>query len=127
MGRQRAKLAEVVGRGNESLAEVVLVNRLWQHHFGKGLVASSHDFGKFGTLPTHPELLDWLAGEFVRGGWKIKRMHKLLLLSNAYRMSAQASAAGLRVDPANTLLWRFSMRRLTAEEVRDAMLAVSGR
>ncbi|MBI1917284.1 MAG: PSD1 domain-containing protein [Planctomycetes bacterium] len=125
-GRRRV-LADWIASPDNRLTARVLVNRLWQHHFGKGLVASSNDFGKFGTLPTHPELLDWLAGEFVRGGWQIKRMHKLLLLSSAYRMSSRASPAGLKVDPGNTLLWRFSMRRLTAEEVRDAMLAISGR
>jgi hypothetical protein len=78
-------------------------------------------------LPTHPELLDWLADEFVRGGWRLKRFHKLLLMSNTYRMSSRAHAEGLRQDPGNNLFWRFNMRRLNAEEVRDSILAVSGR
>jgi hypothetical protein len=105
----------------------VLVNRLWQHHFGRGLVRTPNDFGKFGELPTHPELLDWLAGEFVRGGWRIKRMHRLMMLSSTYRMSARTDAQALRQDPANQLFWRFNLRRLSAEEVRDSVLAVSGR
>ncbi|HKB42359.1 MAG TPA: DUF1549 domain-containing protein [Gemmataceae bacterium] len=125
-GRRRV-LADWIASPDNPLTARVLVNRLWQHHFGRGIVASSNDFGKFGVLPTHPELLDWLADEFVKGGWRLKWMHRLLLLSSAYRMSTQASAAGLKADPANALLWRFNMRRLTAEEVRDSMLTVSGR
>jgi hypothetical protein len=104
-----------------------MANRLWQHHFGKGIVASSNDFGKFGTPPTHPELLDYLANELVAGGWKLKRMHKLLMLSNTYQMSSTGSEDGLKADPDNNLYWRFGMRRLTAEEVRDTVLAVSGK
>jgi len=105
----------------------VMANRLWQHHFGRGIVPTPNDFGKLGEPPTHPELLDWLASEFMAGGWKMKRMHKLLMTSSTYRMSSKGNAQGLRLDPANTLFWRFNMRRLTAEEVRDAMLAVSGK
>jgi hypothetical protein len=103
-----------------------LVNRLWQYHFGRGLVPSSNDFGKLGEPVTHPELLDWLASEFVAGGWKIKRMHRLILTSNAYRMSSKGDAKALARDPSNEWFWRFPMRRLSAEEVRDSMLAVSG-
>jgi hypothetical protein len=105
----------------------VLANRLWQYHFGRGIVPTPNDFGKLGEPPTHPELLDWLASELIAGGWKLKRMHKLILTSSAYRMSSKGDEKALRVDPANTLFWRFNMRRLTAEEVRDSMLAVSGR
>lgn len=104
----------------------VLANRLWQYHFGRGLVGSSNDFGKLGELPTHPELLDWLATELVRGRWHLKPVHKLLMLSNTYRLSSQATEAGLKLDPANTLRWRFDMRRLSAEEVRDSILAADG-
>src|SRR5207237_715364 len=86
-----------------------------------------NDFGKFGEPPTHPELLDWLADEFVQGDWTVKRMHKLLMLSSTYRMSAKASPEGLKLDPANALYSCFNMRRLTAEEVRDSILAVSGK
>jgi hypothetical protein len=105
----------------------VMVNRLWQHHFGRGIVPTPNDFGKLGDPPAHPELLDWLASEFVAGGWKIKPIQRLILTSSAYRMSSKANDRALRIDPANTLLWRFNMRRQTAEEVRDSMLAVSGR
>jgi hypothetical protein len=90
-------------------------------------VATPNDFGKFGTGPTHPELLDWLASELVAGGWRIKRMHRLILLSSAYRMSSRGSDDGLRIDPGNSLFWRFNMRRLSAEEIRDSILAVSGK
>lgn len=124
---RRIALANWIASPENPLSARVMVNRIWQHHFGRGIVASTNDFGKFGTPPTHPELLDWLADEFVRGGWRIKRLHKLIMMSNTYRMSAQASEAGLRLDPANASYWRFAMRRLTAEEVRDSMLAVAGR
>src|SRR5437763_11293090 len=87
-GRRRV-LADWIASADNPLAARVLVNRLWQHHFGRGIVASANDFGKFGVLPTHPELLDWLAGDFVANGWTVKRMHKLLMLSNTYRMSSQ--------------------------------------
>lgn len=124
---RRLVLANWMASKENPLTARVFVNRLWQHHFGQGIVPSTNDFGKFGTPPTHPELLDWLASEFVEGGWKIKRMHKLLLLSNAYRMSSRGNEQALKIDPANQLYWRFPMRRLTAEEVRDSLLAVSGR
>ena len=125
-GRRSVLAAWIASKDNPATARV-MANRLWQHHFGRGIVASTNDFGKFGTPPTHPELLDWLAGELVRGDWKLKRMHKLLMMSSAYRMSPQASPAGLKADPDNGLFWHFNMRRLTAEEVRDSILAVSGR
>ena len=104
----------------------VIVNRIWQHHFGRGIVPTTNDFGKFGEKPTHPELLDWLASEFMESGWRFKQMHKLILMSNAYQMSSTATAKELSDDPGNSLFWRFNMRRLLAEEVRDSMLAVSG-
>jgi hypothetical protein len=104
-----------------------MANRLWQFHFGRGIVPTPNDFGNLGEAPTHPELLDWLAGEFVRAGWKLKTMHRLIMLSNAYRMSSAATPAGLDKDPGNRLFWRFNMRRLAAEEVRDSILAVSGK
>jgi hypothetical protein len=125
-GRRRA-LAEWLTSGATPLPARVLANRLWQYHFGRGIVPTSNDFGRLGELPTHPELLDWLADDLVQGGWKLKRMHKLLLLSNTYQMSTQVNAAGLRADPANMLFWHFHPRRLAAEEVRDSILAVSGR
>jgi len=123
---RRTVLANWIASKQNPLTARVFVNRLWQHHFGRGIVTSSNDFGKFGTLPTHPELLDWLAADFTAGGWKVKRMHKLILLSSAYQMSSRGNEAGWKTDPENTLFWRFNPRRLTAEEVRDSILAVSG-
>lgn len=124
-GKRRA-LAEWLTSSENPLTSRVMVNRIWQFHFGRGIVPTPNDFGKLGEPPTHPELLEWLAGQFVRRGWRIKDMHRLLMLSSAYRMSSQASAVGLERDPGNMLFWRFNMRRLAAEEVRDSILAVSG-
>ncbi len=124
-GRRRV-LADWIASPENPVTARVFVNRLWQHHFGRGIVASTNDFGKFGTPPTHPELLDWLASEFVRTGWKIKPMHKLIMMSNAYQMSAKATNEGLVEDPSNSLFWRFDIRRLTAEEIRDSFLTISG-
>jgi hypothetical protein len=105
----------------------VIVNRIWQHHFGRGIVATSSNFGLRGEPPTHPELLDWLAGRFVAEGWSIKAIHRAILLSNTYQLGCQLDAANAAIDPDNRWLWRFSRRRLDAESIRDAMLAVSGR
>ncbi len=124
-GKRRA-LAEWLTARDNPVTPRVMVNRLWQFHFGRGIVPTPNDFGKLGESPTHPELLDWLAGEFVRGGWRMKRIHRLIMLSNAYQMSSTATPAGLERDPANRLFWRFNMRRLAAEEVRDSILAASG-
>ncbi len=104
----------------------VIVNRLWQHHFGQGIVATENDFGVQGQRPTHAELLDWLAGELIRGGWKLKSMHKLLMTSRVYTQSAAFDEADAKIDPENTYLWRWQPRRLEAEIVRDNMLSVSG-
>jgi hypothetical protein len=104
----------------------VLVNRVWHHHFGRGLVATPGDFGRLGERPSHPELLDWLAGEFMDGGWRMKRLHKVILLSTAYRQSS-VNAVAKTADPENRLLARFPMQRLDAETVRDAILAATGR
>jgi hypothetical protein len=104
----------------------VMVNRLWLHHFGKGLVRTPNDFGVQGEPPTHPELLDFLAAELIRGGWKLKPIHKLIMTSAAYMQSGAARADGMKADPQNTLWWRVPPRRLEAESIRDALLAVSG-
>ncbi len=104
----------------------VMANRLWQYHFGRGIVPTPNDFGKLGEPATHPELLDWLACELVQSGWRIKPMHRMIVLSSAYRMSSRARPEELAADPSNQWFWRFPMRRLTAEEVRDAILSVSG-
>ena len=103
-----------------------IANRLWQFHFGRGITPSSNDFGRQGELPTHPDLLDWLACEVRARGWRLKAMHKLLLLSNTYRMASLDNDKGLALDPENNLYWRFDMRRLTAEEIRDSILSVRG-
>ncbi len=124
-GKRRAFAEWLTDRRNPMTARV-LSNRLWQYHFGRGIVPSTNDFGQLGEPSTHPELLDWLAAELMDGGWKIKRMHRLIMLSSAYRTSSNGSPEALARDPANQLFWRFPMRRLTAEEVRDSILTASG-
>jgi hypothetical protein len=127
--KPRTALAKRIASPDNPLTARVMVNRLWQYHFGLGLVETSNDFGVNGSPPSHPELLDWLANEFVRGGWRIKPLHRLIVSSNTYRQSARHPDSRLaRVkDKRNRLLWHFARRRLAAEEVRDAMLAVAGR
>jgi hypothetical protein len=122
----RLELADWIASKDNPLFARVMVNRIWLHHFGKGLVKTPNDFGTRGTPPTHPELLDWLAAEFVRGGWSVKALHKLILLSATYQQSAAARPDALKADPNNDLYWRFDRRRLTAEELRDSLLSVSG-
>src|SRR5262249_29580127 len=104
----------------------VLVNRLWLHHFGEGIVLTPDNFGHAGARPSHPELLDWLACEFVHRGWSIKGMHRLILTSSAYRPTSARHAPGQRLDPENRLLWRQRLRRLEAEALRDAILGTAG-
>ena len=123
-GKRRALADWLTDRRNPRTARV-MANRLWQYHFGRGIVPTPNDFGKLGEPATHPELLDWLAAELMEGGWRLKPMHRLIVLSSAYRMSSRATRE-LAADPANRWFWRFPMRRLTAEEVRDSILAVSG-
>ncbi len=125
-GRRRV-FAEWATSPRNLLTARVIVNRVWQHHFGRGLVRSSSNFGGLGTPPTHPELLDFLALWLIDHNWQLKPLHRLIMTSNAYQMSSQAEERALAMDPANDLLWRFDMRRLGAEEVRDAALATSGR
>jgi hypothetical protein len=104
----------------------VTVNRVWQQHFGAGICATPDNLGYSGSPPSHPELLDYLAGEFVRGGWLMKPLHRMIVLSRAYRQSSSPREDGLKLDPDNRLLWRFPLRRLDAESVRDAALSLSG-
>jgi len=111
--------------GAGHLVARVMVNRLWQHHFGKGLVRTPNDFGTQGEPPTHPELLDWLAGELIRSGWKLKAIHKLLVTSAVYMQGGEVMEPGNKTDPQNRLWWRMPSRRLEAEIIRDALLAVS--
>ena len=122
----RLQLAERVVSASNPFFARVMVNRLWQHHFGRGIVATPDNFGLTGEPPTHLELLDWLAAEFRSSGYSIKHMHRLMLLTRAYRMSSAASAEALEQDPANKLLSHMPVRRLEAEEVRDAILATAG-
>ncbi|MEY2881838.1 MAG: hypothetical protein RLZZ15_4218, partial [Verrucomicrobiota bacterium] len=125
---RRTALAAWITRPDNPLATRTIVNRVWQYHFGRGLAPTPNDLGKLGGLPTHPELLDWLARRFVASGWSFKSLHRDILLSATYRQTARApaSATAALVDPANNFLWRFSPRRLDAEQARDAMLAASG-
>ncbi len=123
---RRTALAGWIASPANPLTARVMANRVWQHHFGRGLVRSSNNFGNLGNPPTHPELLDWLAAELIDNGWRLKSLHRRIVHSNAYRMSSAASEAGLAKDPENDLFWRFDMRRLSAEEIRDSMLAVTG-
>jgi hypothetical protein len=124
----RVALADWIASEDNPLAARVMVNRLWQKHFGQGIVATPSDFGRNGSRPSHPELLDWLATEFVREGWSMKAMHRLMLTSAAYRQDSRVdSAAAREADPANRLLWRMNRRRLEGEIMRDAVLAISGR
>jgi mono/diheme cytochrome c family protein len=124
----RTELAKWIADKDNPLTARVFVNRLWQEYFGRGIVRSSDNFGRAGTPPTHPELLAWLARDFVDGGWRIKRLHKQILLSRTYRMSSAAGNQKARaIDADNDLFWRQNLRRLDAEALRDSMLAVSGR
>lgn len=125
-GRRLAYARNLVS-GKHPLTARVLMNRVWMLHFGKGIVATAGDFGFLGERPTHPELLDWLADEFMSGGWKLKRMHKLIMLSTAYRQTSQRNSSADTADPDNRLLARMNVRRLEAEALRDTILAVNGK
>jgi hypothetical protein len=124
---RREALAGWIADPRNPLTARVMVNRIWQGHFGAGLVQTPSDFGNNGQMPTHPALLDWLAQEFVRAGWSVKHMHRLIMLSETYRQSSAIDAQAARLDADARLLWRFPSRRLDAETIRDAMLAVSGK
>jgi hypothetical protein len=126
-GSRRLALADWLVHPKSVLAWRSIVNRVWQSHFGRGLVDTPNDFGKNGSRPTHPELLDWLAVEFRDGGQSLKKLHRLILLSNAYRQSSAHDAARAKVDADNRYLWRMNRQRLDAESIRDGVLAVSGK
>jgi hypothetical protein len=125
-GSGRLALAGWVGDPRNPLTARVMVNRIWAGHFGTGLVATPNDFGTRGTAPTHPELLDWLAARFMKDGWSIKGLHRLIVLSETYQRSAAVDEVDRKADPGDSYLWRFPRRRLSAEEIRDAMLSTSG-
>lgn len=125
-GSGREHLAEWIASADNPLTARVLVNRVWQHHFGRGLVGTPDNFGRLGEAPTHPELLDFLASRFIESGWSIKELHRLMLVSSTYRQSSLPAAEALEIDPENMLLHHIPARRLEAECIRDAMLAVAG-
>lgn len=124
---QRLAFAKWLTQPNHPLTARVLVNRVWKHHFGEGLVRTLDNFGRAGERPSHPELLDWLSQEFVRGGWSIKALHRRILTSATYRQVSAVTAQQLQLDPENRLLSRYAARRLDAEALRDSLLALAGR
>ena len=124
--QRRVRLADWIASPQNPLTARVLVNRLWHYTFGNGIVDTPSDFGANGSRPTHPELLDWLADEFVKGGWSIKHIQRLILMSATFRQSSAPRADAAAVDADGRLLWRYTPRRLEAEAIRDSMLAVSG-
>jgi hypothetical protein len=124
---RRLKLAHWIASPHNPLTSRVLVNRLWQHHFGTGIVATPSDFGFMGGRPTHPKLLDWLARELIHGGWRLKPLHKRIMLSATYRQASDFRSAAAEVDAASRFLWRYPPRRLQAEEIRDTILSIAGK
>jgi hypothetical protein len=125
-GSGRLDLAKAIADPSNPLTARVLVNRIWAHHFGKPLVGTPSDFGTRSDPPTHPELLDYLADRFVKDGWSVKKLHRLILLSDTYRQRSDDRPECDKVDPENRLVWRFNRQRLDLEALRDGMLAVSG-
>ncbi|MFL2938372.1 MAG: PSD1 and planctomycete cytochrome C domain-containing protein [Opitutales bacterium] len=123
---RRTALAKWIGSKDNPISARVMVNRIWQYHFGRGIVRSSSDFGYQGDIPTHPRLLDWLAIQFMESGWDIKAMHRLIMSSDAYKRSSKPNDLALAQDPLNQSFWRYDMRRLTSEEVRDSVLNACG-
>jgi len=123
---RRTALANWLGSPNNPLTARVMVNRLWHYHFGRGIVGTPSDFGEMRDRETHRELLDWMAAAFVEQGWSIKKMHRLIMLSNTYQQSSAFNEVASKIDPDDNLLWRFRRQRLSGEEIRDAILAVSG-
>ncbi|MDA1051074.1 MAG: DUF1553 domain-containing protein [Planctomycetota bacterium] len=123
---RRVAFANWIANAQNPLTARVIVNRIWQHHFGTGIVDTPSDFGANGTSPSHPELLDWLAVEFMSNGWSIKHIHRLILSSGTFRQANSPNQEAMQVDAAARLLWRFPSRRLEAEAIRDCVLAVTG-
>lgn len=119
-------MADWIASPDNPLTARVIVNRLWQFHFGTGIVDTPSDFGRNGSAPTHPELLDWLAMELIENGWSLKHMHRLILQSATWQQSNRPSSEAMKVDATSRLLWRFPPRRLEAEGIRDSILAVTG-
>lgn len=125
-GSGRALLARWLVDPSNPLTARVFVNRVWQWHFGQGLVSTPSDFGSRGDLPSHPELLDYLAGQFIRSGWSLKQLHRAIMLTDAYQLSSKDNQGGLAIDPGNRFLWKFSRRALDAESLRDSIMLLSG-
>jgi hypothetical protein len=125
--QRRLALARHLTSADHPLTTRVIVNRIWQHHFGTGLVDTPSDFGRMGSAPTHPELLDRLAADFVEGGWSLKWLHRQIVLSKTFRQASRPRAEALKIDADSRLLWRFPPRRLEAEAIRDSILRVSGK
>jgi hypothetical protein len=125
--KRRVAFAEWIADSSNPLTARVIVNRLWQFHFGTGIVDTPSDFGANGTTPTHPELLDWLARDLMKNGWSLKHVHRQILMSKTWQQDSRPVAASLKVDGASRLLWRFPPRRIEAEVIRDSVLSVSGR
>ena len=125
--RPRSRLADWIASPENPLTARVLVNRVWQHHFGRGIVATPNDFGTRGQPPTHPELLDWLARDFVAHGWSIKHLHRVILRSATYRQTVEPAPEGSSIDPGNEWLSHQNRVRLEGEVLRDSLLAISGR
>lgn len=123
----RLQFAEWLTRDDNPLTTRVIVNRVWQYHFGRGIVASSSNFGLQGSKPTHPQLLDWLTSDFVRSGWSIKHLHRQIMLSAVYQLSSAPSESNSAVDETNSAYWRYDRRRMDAETIRDSLLTVSNR
>ena len=123
---RRTALANWIASPSNPLTARVMVNRIWNYHFGQGIAPAPSDFGVMGGRPSHPELLDWLASEFVQSGWDVKKLHKLMVLSNTYRQDSAFSEVAAKEDPKDKLLWRFPRERLEGEAIRDGALAVSG-
>jgi hypothetical protein len=123
---RRTALAKLLTDPANPLTARVMVNRIWHYHFGRGIVGTPSDFGLKGERPTHPELLDWLANEFVKSGWSMKYMHRLIITSETYKQASLSRAEAVKIDPDDKLLWRFPRHRLEGEVIRDSALAVSG-
>jgi len=125
-GSGRLELAKAIASPDNPLTARVFVNRVWMHHFGRGIVGTPSNFGTLGEAPTHPELLDDLASRFVADGWSVKRLHREIMLSSTYQLGGRYDERNAQVDPDNRLLWRMNRRRLEVEPWRDAMLVVAG-
>jgi hypothetical protein len=126
-GSGRLEMAEAIASRDNPLTARVMVNRIWLHHFGAGLVRTPSDFGMRSDTPTHPELLDYLARRFLDEGWSVKKLHRLIMLSRVYQQASDDNPRGRQLDPDNRLLWRMNRRRLDFEALRDSLLAVSGK